>query len=57
MSFNPAALDRWITGNWGEDRHIRYCPECGERRHHDEDGNLEPCECGYEDENGEGETR
>jgi hypothetical protein len=33
MKVNEGALDRWITGNWGEDHpdnHPRVCPDCEE---------------------------
>lgn len=39
-------LDRWITGNYGQDEFPARCPECGARLEEDADGSYCP-ECGW----------
>jgi hypothetical protein len=40
---NPIALDRWITGNYGEDQFKGECAKCGDYRHLDENDLCEKC--------------
>jgi hypothetical protein len=51
MNMDLAALDRWITGNWGEDHpdnQPSYCPSC-EAELDDDDFDAGKCErCGKE---------
>ena len=51
MSYSKEAMDRWITGNYGEDNVTEFCDYCGRKFYCDESDTPNNCGCHKEEEN------